>query len=506
MPILALASDLGLSIPLSPGELPFSLLDGTMDLIPWVDRSSYSLDDTALTQPGIFTFTLTDPNNEIGHLIGRLDIITWMDNTTNTVLYRGFVRQIDNNPVANYSLWTITCADISEMYDYGFPLIWWPAPAQTTQARIQFILSACGSWPSPASGGYIQALSGDIQPAIEFSKDTCRSAIEKALALEGTGTDLPSYYMDYNWRTHVFFGYGDMPAPYALTDTNPDGISSVSYSGLVVTQDSTQDVDAVMVYAADVASSNVWFGRTRIPRPPWHFTSVNASESTTLAQSEAIALTETNIRQNVVRITAVVTGYDGWAKGQYVYLTSVVNALDAIQFWIVGVSMVVLSGTGIREYTLTLNSSLPRVSRIAASGLSSTGDTATNPASGPQLQYNGSPVAQQQIVNFVDSGTDKAHLTVTNNGPNGSVDIEVAGGGASSSSARISTGAYIYQLAGGGYTFGGDVNQDWDDGPYFAAYGSRVGTNFDPAATVAIVPTAGRWRFTVHLEFNPGGG
>ena len=90
----------------------------------------------------------------------------------------------------------------------------------------------------------------------------------------------------------------------------------------------------------------------------------------------------------------------------------------------------------------------------------------------------------------------------------------IAGGGnanagatppAGSSSALIST--MLVAIAGGagtgsygGFHFTGRAN-DWDDAGYFQLYGAtreaNIG-NFDADATVAIVPTAGRYRFCVH--------
>src|ERR1035437_5112310 len=182
MPLLTLASDVRISIPLSPVELPFSLWIDNTDVVGSVDKSSYRLDDTALTQPGIFTFTITDVDNSIGPLIRRLALVTWNDNATDTIMYRGFVRQIDFTPFATYGLWTLTCTDVSELYDYGQPLLYLPEPAQTTKERIVNILDHMGLVAiGGATGEYIQSLSGVVQDPIVFSKETGRSAIEKAL-------------------------------------------------------------------------------------------------------------------------------------------------------------------------------------------------------------------------------------------------------------------------------------------------------------------------------------
>ena len=84
----------------------------------------------------------------------------------------------------------------------------------------------------------------------------------------------------------------------------------------------------------------------------------------------------------------------------------------------------------------------------------------------------------------------------------GSGRIIVTAGGASSSSARITADNAVQQLSAQmGFTFNGNATWDWDDAGYFVAYGARVGGFVDSAATVAVVPTAGRYRVTVHGEF-----
>jgi hypothetical protein len=196
---------------------PFSLLIGGIELIGYADISSYSLDDRDLTQPGIFTVVFTDPNNAVGLNIHRLDEVIWSEASPSRTLFRGFVRQIDMTPVATYGLWTITCADISEMLDYAIPIVSDSRPAETTKARILYLLGAYGT-VSMTTATYIGTLSGVAQPAITLQRETLRTAIEKCLALETTPTQTASYYLDYSYRLHVFYGFGDTGAPYSLSD------------------------------------------------------------------------------------------------------------------------------------------------------------------------------------------------------------------------------------------------------------------------------------------------
>ena len=217
-PLLSLASDLGLSNPLTTAQRPFILWVGGTDLIGYAEISSYSLDDKDLTQPGIFTVTFTDAQNVAGQYIHRLDEVMWVETNPDRILYRGFVRRIDMTPVATYGLWTITCTDISEMLDYAMPIVSDSRPAETTQTRIQYFLGNYGTASSMGTGGFVGILSGAIQPATAFQRETLRTAIEKSLALEATATQSASYYLDYFYQFHAFYGTGDTPAPYDLTD------------------------------------------------------------------------------------------------------------------------------------------------------------------------------------------------------------------------------------------------------------------------------------------------
>jgi hypothetical protein len=192
-------------------------LVGGIDLIGYANISSYSLDDRDMTQPGVFTVVFTDANNVAGQYIHRLDEVIWSETSPARTLFRGFVRQIDVTPVATYGLWTITCADISEILDYAIPIVSDSRPAETTKNRILYFLGAYGT-VSMTTSTYIGALSGIVQPAITFQRETLRTVIEKCLALEATATQAASYYLDYSYQLHVFYGSGDTAAPYALSD------------------------------------------------------------------------------------------------------------------------------------------------------------------------------------------------------------------------------------------------------------------------------------------------
>jgi hypothetical protein len=368
---------IGLSTPLTAAQRPFIMWVGGTDVINFIDKTSYFLDDRDLTQPAIFTFVLTDPANVAGKNINRLDEVMWYEtlttNGTGRILFRGYVRQIDVAIIANYATWTITCTDISELLDYAQPVASDERGPETALARIQHLL---GDYSSVLpTGGFIGTLSGGVQDATAFQRETVRTAIEKTIALEASLVQpAPAYYLDYYYQLHVFYGKGDVAAPYNLTDVAPDHTTTVNYSGLLTTLDSTQDADRVFVFGSTVEGSGETY--LNVPRWPTRSITIDASASTGPVELVAAGNQELGLRQGITRVQVVVTGYDGWLKGQHLTLTNAVLGLSAVTFWITGVSMRVLSGTGYREYTLQLNASLPRFSRISAS---------TQPGQGPSV-------------------------------------------------------------------------------------------------------------------------
>jgi hypothetical protein len=363
MPVLSLASDLGMSVPKTTAQRPFILWCGGTDIINYCTIDSYSLDDADLTQPGLFTVVITDPTNAIGPLINKLDEIMWYETGPNRILYRGFVRQIDMLPIANYAQWTLTCSDISEVLDYALPIVSDSRPAGKTKGRVQYFLGMYGTVASMGTGGFISNFSNSTQPAVTFQRETLRTTIEKAIALESTSFLTYSYYLDYLYQLHVFSGLGDVLAPYNLSDT-PNNVTTVSYGPMTVTFDGTADTDKIYVYGVTALGSGLV--SAGVPRSPVRYSFVDASESTSAVTARTAGLSALAQRQGVTRAQVTVTGWDGWAKGQSVQVTNQILGWSAVNFWIAGVSMSTLSPTGYRQYTLQLNASLPRMSRISA--------------------------------------------------------------------------------------------------------------------------------------------
>ena len=80
---------------------------------------------------------------------------------------------------------------------------------------------------------------------------------------------------------------------------------------------------------------------------------VSAPQAVDATTAMAAASVEFFRRQTAATVTVIVTGYDGWAKGQAISITNAAYRWVAQPFVISSVNMVVLSGTGMRQYTLT---------------------------------------------------------------------------------------------------------------------------------------------------------
>jgi hypothetical protein len=342
-------------------------------MIPVVESSSYNLDDHDLTQPGVFSFSIIDRLNTIGLSINDLDEVMWVKTqvypTPYTILYRGFVRQLDFQVVANYTIWKVTCADVSEVLDYSKPIVADNRPAERSVDRLQYFLGKYGTVTGISTGTFINLPSLTPQPKTAFQRETLRTVVEKAISLEATGFNYPlnlgvvSYYLDYYYQLHVFTGLGDVPGPYALTDATPTPVGSAPFS-VSGSYDGTSDADGVYVTGSNATGSGLVM--SGVPRWPNRFVTLDVTTSTTPQMAQSAGLAELGRRQNLSRLSVVVTGYDGWAKGQSVAVTNQALRLNGNQYWIQGVSMKVLSGTGYREYTLQLNSMKPRFSRLVA--------------------------------------------------------------------------------------------------------------------------------------------
>jgi hypothetical protein len=259
------------------------------------------------------------------------------------------------------------------MLDYAYPIVSDSRPSETTQARIQYLLGNCGTVSSmgtgPASLGvsYIQTMSGVMQPAMTLQRETLRTAIEKCLGLEATATQQPNYYLDPLFQFHAFYGLGDVSSSLSLVDVNPDGVVLIPYGEMTVTYDGTSDADSVYVYGVNQTGSGLV--SNGIPRSPKRVGSIDSSASDTPATAIAAGQAQLGLVQGVTRLQVTVTGYDGWAKGQSIAVTNNTIGILSVYFWVAGVSMRTLSSTGYREYTLQMNASLPRFSRITSSAI-----------------------------------------------------------------------------------------------------------------------------------------
>lgn len=149
----------------------------------------------------------------------------------------------------------------------------------------------------------------------------------------------------------------------------------------------TADVDAVYVQGSTPAGSGAFWISQLVglgfsgvgllaPRSPARMVMVQAAQATDAFSAAQAAYVELVRRQGPATITMVVTGFDGWFKGQAIFLTSTVYGWTAKQFVVTSVNMVVLSGTAIRQYTITAGTDPISFRRRMSAGVSITHNVA----------------------------------------------------------------------------------------------------------------------------------
>ena len=430
MVLAAATSTVGLTTPLTSTQRPFALWIDGIDHNADVDKSSYELDDPDPTQPARFRFILDDEGNTFGKNLTTQQRVVWQDFAADRTLFQGFIKVIRPKQKGPYARWEVECSDISEILDYGqVPLAY--RPAETSQARIQYLLGAFAH-ADMVSGGFVGNIV-TLNPET-YRKETVRSALERVLAACGANAE---YHVDQLGWLHVYSGSDGSTAPYNVTDSSPN-LSTTIPGASVPEYDGLADVDAVQVYGATAAGSGLFYG-SNAPRNPPRIVAVDAPYCQDAATAAQVAAGELAQRTVLTRAEVTVEGFDGWQKGQTVQITNSVLGWSAKSMVIKGVTMKVLSGTGIRQYQLACGAPLGRMSRDLAAAVANAegatqGSAIVGDIGGPS---NAGPVssgyAAVQVVstglNVTDtSGTVRVYM---GNIPNGDWGLQVvtAGGG-----------------------------------------------------------------------------
>jgi|GEM_PF-3114198 hypothetical protein len=357
MPAAALAQPLGIS---TPRSIPFPLLINGNEISGIVDGLSYAMSDPGFTGIQTLEFDIHDHNNAVFGWLAKQQRVLWYDQSKSTYLFQGFVKQIQSTAaIGTGGPWPdmhVTCSQISEVLDFAQPLDAWDAGAHGTsdQAQIQCLIANMCQEPNVGVGGYIQVLNSSTMPAsIPCDRTTLRNATDAVLAANGVNGSVA--YVDNLGYLHTLTTAGDVAAPYNIAE-QADLVHSVP--ALVSVDDQgAADIDALWVIGGTEAATGAVTasvcGITTLPRSPMRWDTLEAPSAVDRNGAIAAATAEFYMRQNMLTVTAVVTGFDGWAKGQSLTITSTPFGWTAKSFIITGVDMKVLSGTGIRQYTLT---------------------------------------------------------------------------------------------------------------------------------------------------------
>jgi hypothetical protein len=354
--MLGLATALGISTPLTAAQLPFPFFINGNDLSSGVDAPdalTFRLSDPGFAGPQLFSFTIHDHTLAVRPWIAKQQRVLWRDAVADRYLYQGFVKDLEFHPIAIGVDILVTCADLSEALDYAIPITVWDAGAHgaSDQAEIQSLLANFAQEPSLGSGGFIQVLNASMPASLPTDRTTLRNAIDKVLAASGVTGAVA--YVDVLGYPHTM-AIGDVSAPYNITDNNPNGSTTVP-AKITVKDQGAADVDALMVYGGTAAGSGPEY-TTNLPRSPLRWAILDAPQAVDAATRKQAATVEFQRRQNALSVSLEVTGYDGWAKGQLVTVTSSPLGWAAKQLTISAVDMDVISGSGIRRYTISAGS------------------------------------------------------------------------------------------------------------------------------------------------------
>jgi len=367
MPAAALAQGLGISTPATVSTLPAPFFVNGNEISGRIDRKSYRLRDPGFGSPATLSFRVPDRAAAVSPWIAKNQRVYWWDQALARPLYAGFVKDIARVTVGPWLDLQITCTDLSDALDTAIPVTSWDSGKHgiNDRAMIQALLGYFAQEPNLGAGGFVQLISSGMPPSIPSDRTTLRNAIDQVL--QATGVQGASSYVDYSGRLHTMV-VGDIAAPYTISDA-PNYTTSVP-AGISVVEQGADDVDAIMVYGGTPAGSGPVYGYRTFgftPRSPLRWGTLDAPHATTAAARDAAAKVEFYRRQNQTTVTLVVTGFDGWAKGQLLTITNGPLGWAGKQLTITALDMDVLSGTGIRRYRITAGSDpVLQTSRLAS--------------------------------------------------------------------------------------------------------------------------------------------
>jgi hypothetical protein len=364
--ILGLAQPLALSAPLTNAQLPFPLFINGNELsqgVSGADALTYRLRDPGFSGPQTFDFTIHDHTLAVVPWIAKQQQVVWYDSVKSTYLFSGFIKNLAYRTVGPWVDIAVTCSHISEALDFARPFTTWDSGIRgpSDRSMIGSLLGYAAPHGNLGSGGYIQVLNASMPASLPNDRTTLRNAIDQVLA--ATGVQGAVAYVDNLGFLHTM-AIGDIGAPYNISDT-PNYTTTIP-AALTVMDQGAFDVDALYIYGGTTAGSGAiytWQATAGSrPRSPLRWAMLDAPQAVDEATKLQAATVEFQRRQNALAVTLVVSGdsvhggFDGWAKGQLISITNGPLGWSGKQLTISAVDMDVISGNGVRRYTITAGS------------------------------------------------------------------------------------------------------------------------------------------------------
>jgi hypothetical protein len=353
---MALAQPLGISTPKTAAQLPFPMyVNGNEISAIGGTATSHAIRDGGFSGNSELSFTIEDRGIKICPWIAKQQRVLWMNSALDRPMFQGFISALAIRPLGPWPEIDVTVTHISSVIDTAVPVTSWDSGAHgpSDQAMLQSLFANFCQEPNVGVGGFVQKLDANVAASLPADRTTIRNAADQILAATGV-LGAVGYIDDFGHYHNM--AIGDLNAPYIISDA-PNYSTSVPAADLTLNDDGGPDIDALMVNGANgPIPVYIWQCRAATPRYPLRWSTLDAPQAVDTPTAIAAATVEFQRRQNMVSVNLVVTGYDGWAKGQLIRITNAVQGWTTKQFTISSVNMATLSGTGIRRWTITAGS------------------------------------------------------------------------------------------------------------------------------------------------------
>lgn len=338
-------------------------VDG-VDAVTRIPLETWRITDSGPSATGRLEAEHLDPTRAYAIPAGAF--VELVDGTGESVYWGGYVSSRDVLPFSPAGRLTrIEAVDIGSALDTAFiPSHVIPAGWDDRRA-VQALVAAYGRRGLYAPDSTVE-LTDTSLPEVTITNLTLRQAIN--LVGDSAG-ESRVVWVDALGR--VNYGRSAIaPAPYAITDSAPNGTTTIAVSELAIDFDESAIVNAVYIsgpttgsfgYAAWVedATSIGLYGR----REGW-LTNEAVVDSVTATLYGTAHLAKT--KDPAVRGSFVVEGFNGWKAGQALTVTSTPLGLSGATYQITEVVTTWQTGTGRRSYSVSFGALSKSLTRAIA--------------------------------------------------------------------------------------------------------------------------------------------